>query len=238
MCGLVSSNAIALGAIILETVPATYGMTIPDEAYFPQVRQLCDERGVLLIVDEIQTGLGRTGTLWGIEHFGIEPDIMVIGKGLSGGIYPMSATCFRQEYEAIFHPDPFIHVSTFGGAEVACPLALKVLEISANPAFLKHVQEMAAVFAAGFVQLRERHPEILVGLRQLGLMMGIEFVNEQCGPLFSKAAYGAGFLSIYAYNNPAVAQLLPPLTIDRSLAEETLERVDSALAGVERFLGT
>jgi putrescine aminotransferase len=224
-------------AILLEVVPATYGMSIPDEAYFPRVRQLCDERGVLLIVDEVQTGLGRTGKLWGIEHFGIEPDIMVIGKGLSGGIYPMSATCFREECEAVFHADPFIHVSTFGGAEVACSVALKVLEISANPAFLGHVQEMAAFFATGFERLRDRHPEILVGLRQLGLMMGIELANEQYGLLFSKAAYDCGFLSIYAYNNPTVAQFLPPLTMDHSLAEETLERVDSALAGVKRFLG-
>jgi putrescine aminotransferase len=224
-------------AIILETVPATYGMTIASEAYFPQVRQLCDERGALLIVDEVQTGLGRTGKLWGIEHFGVEPDIMVIGKGLSGGIYPMSATCFREEYEAVFHPDPFIHISTFGGAEVGCPVALRVLEISSDATFLDHVQEMAAVFTTGFARLREGHPQILVGLRQLGLMMGIEFVNEGCGPLFSKAAYDAGFLSIYAYNNPTVAQFLPPLTIDHSLAEEALERVDQALAGVERFLG-
>jgi putrescine aminotransferase len=224
-------------AIILETVPATFGMSIPDEAYFPQVRRLCDERGVVLIVDEVQTGLGRTGKLWGIEHFCVEPDIMVIGKGLSGGIYPMSATCFREKYEAVFHGDPFIHVSTFGGAEVGCPVALKVLEISANPALLDHVREMAAVFALGFQRLTDRHPEILVGLRQLGLMMGIELVNEQCGPLFSKAAYDCGFLSVYASNNPSVAQLLPPLTIDRSLAEEILERVDRALAGAERFLG-
>ena len=224
-------------AVILETVPATFGMSIPANTYFPQVRRLCDERGVLFIVDEVQTGLGRTGKLWGIAHFDVEPDIMVVGKGLSGGIYPMSATCFRDKYEAVFHADPFIHVSTFGGSEVACPVALKVLEISADPAFLDHVGDMAALFATGFEQLRARHPEILVRLRQLGLMMGIELIDERCGPLFSKAAYDCGFLSIYASNNPTVAQFLPPLTIDHSLAEEMLERVDRALAGVERFLG-
>ena len=224
-------------AIILETVPATCGMSIPDQGYFPQVRRLCDERGVVLIVDEVQTGLGRTGKLWGIEHFGVEPDIMVVGKGLSGGIYPMSATCFREEYEAVFHADPFIHVSTFGGAEVGCPVALKVVEMCADPALLAHVRELAALFAAGFERLKTGHPVILVGLRQVGLMMGIELQNEQCGPLFSKAAYDAGLLSVYASNNPRVAQLLPPLTIDRALAEEVLERVDRALSGLEQFLG-
>ncbi len=95
---------------------------------------------------------------------------------------------------------------------------------------------MAAVFATGFDQLKEEHPQVLVGLRQLGLMMGVEMVNEYCGPLFSKAAYDSGFLSVYANNDPRVAQLLPPLTIDRALAVEILERVDQALGMVERIL--
>jgi putrescine aminotransferase len=224
-------------AIILETIPATYGIAVPDEDYLPQVRKLCDERGALLIVDEIQTGLGRTGKLWGIEHFDVEPDIMVIGKGLSGGIYPMAATCFRAALETVFHEDPFIHISTFGGAEVGCPVALKVLELSSDPAFLAHVNEVAAVFKEGFSTLKEKHPEILVQLRQLGLMMGIEMVNEYCGPFFSKAAYDAGFLSVYANNDTRVAQFLPPLTIESSQAEELLTKVDHALEGAKSLLG-
>jgi putrescine aminotransferase len=224
-------------AVILETIPATYGIAVPDEDYLPQVRQLCDERGALLIVDEIQTGLGRTGKLWGIEHFGVEPDIMVIGKGLSGGIYPMAATCFRAELETVFHEDPFIHISTFGGAEVGCPVAMKVLELSSDPAFLAHVNEIAVIFSDGFSTLKEKHPEILVRLRQLGLMMGIEMVNEYCGPFFSKAAYDAGFLSVYANNDTHVAQFLPPLTIEPHQAEELLTKVDHALAGVKNMLG-
>jgi acetylornithine/succinyldiaminopimelate/putrescine aminotransferase len=116
-------------------------------------------------------------------------------------------------------------------------VALKVLEISSEPAFLGNVGKIAAFFAEGFEGLKKRHPEILVKLRQLGLMMGIEMVNEQCGPLFSKAAYDNGLLSVYANNNTRVAQLLPPLTTDQTLAGEILERVDRALAGVRRILG-
>ena len=82
-------------AVILETIPATNGMTIAEPGYFPAVRRLCDGVNAQLIIDEVQAGLGRTGKLWGIEHHGVAPDIMVIGKGLSGGIYPMAATCFR-----------------------------------------------------------------------------------------------------------------------------------------------
>ncbi len=216
-------------AVLFETVPATFGMPVPDRDYFSRVRELCDRHGALLIVDEVQTGLGRTGKLWGIEHFDVVPDIVVIGKGLSGGLYPMSATCFREKYESVFQPDPFIHISTFGGAEVGCPVALKVLELTADPNFLGNVQELAALFAEGFRVLQEKHAEILVGLRQLGLMMGIEMVHEQCGPLFSKVAFDHGLLSVYANNNPRVAQLLPPLTIDRALAAEIIDRVDRSL---------
>ena len=223
-------------AVLFETVPATYGMVLPDQEFFQKARHLCDRRGALMIIDEVQTGLGRTGRLWGIEHYDVAPDIMVIGKGLSGGIYPITATCFKAELEVVFHQDPFIHVSTFGGAEVGCPVARKVLEISADPAFLSHVQEMAAIFPAGFKALKEKHPDILIGLRQLGLMMGIEMAHEQCGPLFSRAAYENGLLSVYAYNDPRVAQLLPPLVIDRPLAEEILQRVDLALSDVEKYL--
>lgn len=219
-------------AVILETVPATSGMPIPDPAYFPAVRQLCDRTGALLIIDEVQSGLGRTGRLWGIEHFDVVPDILVIGKGLSGGIYPMAATCFGERLESVFHPDPFVHISTFGGAEAGCPVAMKVLEISSTPDFLAHVSGLAETFADGFRVLAARHGEVLVGLRQVGLMMGVELAHRAFGPLFSRAAFDHGLLAVYAANNPQVAQLLPPLTIDRALATEIIERVDGALAQV------
>jgi len=224
-------------AVLLETIPATAGIAIPETGFMMGARQLCDRFGALMIIDEVQTGLGRTGKLWGIEHFGVIPDILVTGKGLSGGIYPITATCFKARYEAVFHADPFIHVSTFGGAEVGCGVALKVLEISSQPGFLGHVREIAALFQEGFENLKIRHPHILVGLRQLGMMMGIEMSDERFGPLFTKAAFDCGLLSVYANNDPRVAQLLPPLIIERALAEEILERVDQALSGMERYLG-
>ncbi|NIV38996.1 MAG: aminotransferase class III-fold pyridoxal phosphate-dependent enzyme, partial [Anaerolineae bacterium] len=115
-------------AVILETVPATLGMPIAPPGYFAELRALCDGHGALLILDEIQSGLGRTSTMWAIEHWrdpdqgsaGIEPDILVTGKGLSGGVYPIAATCYRAELNRFMHDNPFIHISTFGGSEVGC----------------------------------------------------------------------------------------------------------------------
>ncbi len=223
-------------AVILETIPATLGMPIPEASFFSKVRELCDRRNAVMIIDEIQTGLGRTGKMWGIEHFDVAPDIMVIGKGLSGGIYPMSATCFIKELETVFHRDPFIHISTFGGAEVGCPTALKVLDISSQPTFLAHVNRLAELFARGFEELQQKYPALLVRLRQLGLMMGIEFTDERLGPLFTKAAYEAGVFSVYAANDTRVSQFLPPLTIDEALAQEILARTDAALNGMEKMM--
>ncbi len=223
-------------AVIFETIPATYGIPIPSEDFYPSVQDLCRKNGTLLIIDEVQTGLGRTGKLWGIEHYNVVPDIMVTGKGLSGGIYPMSATCFRPQYESFFKANPFIHVSTFGGAEVGCPVAMAVLEESSRPEFLENVLNIATIFAKGFEELKVRHPQILVGLRQLGLMMGIEMVNEQCGPIMSKTCYDNGILSVYANNDTRVSQLLPPLTIDQTIAEEIIDRVDRALDDTKKML--
>ncbi len=224
-------------AVIFETIPATLGMPVPHKDYFLHAGQVCRERGALLIMDEVQTGLGRTGKLWGIEHFDVIPDIIVIGKGLSGGIYPMSATCFKKELESFFHQNPFIHVSTFGGAEVGCPVALKVLEISSKPEFLQHVNDLACVFKEGFEELKNKHSRILTGLRQLGLMMGIEMVNDGCGPIMTKACYDHGILAIYANNDKRVCQLLPPLIIDNHTAGEIIERIDGALKDTADFLG-
>lgn len=173
-------------AIILETIPATLGIKIPGKEYIQGVRSLCDEYGILLIMDEVQTGLGRTGKLWGFEHFDIIPDIVVIGKGLSGGIYPITGTVIRTPLESVFHEDPFIHISTFGGSELGCRVAKRVLEISASSNFLNKVNLIAEQFNQGFKKLMDTHKGFLVGLRQMGLMMGIEMKDEFVWPCTDK----------------------------------------------------
>lgn len=221
-------------AVILETVPATLGMPLPPDGYLARVRELCDRSGALLIMDEVQTGLGRTGKLWGFEHFDILPDMVILGKGLSGGIYPITATVLRTPLESVFHADPHIHVSTFGGAEPGCAVALKVLEISAAPAFLEHVNRLTERFKSGIARLIAKY-DIIENLRQLGLFMGLKMKTADCGPLLSLAAYKHDLLVVYANNDRSVAQLLPPLVIDHDQADWVLDRLDRALQDVQLF---
>lgn len=223
-------------AVLLETVPATLGMVVPSVEYLRGVRRLCDERGALLVLDEVQAGLGRSGRLWAFEHFGVVPDILVLGKGLSGGIYPITATVLRRDLESVFRPDPFIHISTFGGSELGCRVAQRVLEITSDPAFLAHVNELAGLFREGIDRLVARHSGLLTGLRQLGLLMGLELRDGLCGPVLTKTAYDEGLLVIYAGNDPAVCQLLPPLTMPVEDVPWVMERLDRALRAARMLL--
>ncbi len=222
-------------AVILETVPATLGMVVPSKEYLQSVRDLCDKHGTLLILDEVQSGLGRTGKLWAFEHFDIIPDIVVIGKGLSGGVYPITATVIREDLESVFHKDPFIHVSTFGGAEVGCRVARRVLEISSQPEFLEQVNDLAKDFLKGLTEVKNRHSRFFKGIRQLGCMMGLEFKDEISGQIMTKTAYDQDLLLIYAGNDPRVCQCLPPLTMDRAMIPEIMERLDAAIKAARRL---
>ncbi|NOZ49127.1 MAG: aspartate aminotransferase family protein [Chloroflexi bacterium] len=223
-------------AVLLETIPATAGIVIPPEDYFAGVRAICDRHGAVMIIDEVQTGLGRCGAVWGIDTYGVTPDILVTGKGLSGGIYPLSATIYADALDPFMREHPFIHVSTFGGAEVGCYVALKVLDILEEPGFLAHVQHMADVFGAGFRALQQKYPRLVVESRQRGLMMGLKLADAQLGPLMSLIGLQFGILTVYANNEPSVNQILPPLIISEAEAQEVLEALDGMLAQVGEMM--
>ncbi len=221
-------------AVLLETIPATLGMPIAPQDYYREVRELCNKHGALLILDEIQSGLGRTGKIWAIEHWGVEPDILVIGKGLSGGLYPIAATSYREELNAFLDKNPFIHISTFGGAELGCVVALKVLEETSKPEFLNHVNKMASFFAENLENLRQKYPNTLVEVRQKGLMIGLVFPDRNCGPLMTKLMYENGVLAIFANNDRRVLQFLPPLVITEEEAGEAIEALHKSIGTLEK----
>jgi len=220
-------------AVLYETIPATLGIAIPPEDYYAGVHRLCDHWGAVMIMDEVQTGLGRCGQVWGINTYGVAPDIIVTGKGLSGGIYPISATLYSDVLDPFLRSNPFIHISTFGGSEVGCLVALEVLDILEEPGFLEHVGAIAKVFQEGFAWLCYKHSAVLVEVRQRGLMMGLKLVDPRCGPWMTAAGFHAGLLVIFANNDPSVLQILPPLTIQEEEAQQVLDILDRMLAGLE-----
>ncbi len=217
-----------VATVILETIPATLGMPLPKEGYLKKVKELCENNGTLLILDEVQAGLGRTGKLWAFEHFNVIPDIVVLAKGLSGGIYPISATVIDKKLESVFHDDPFIHISTSGGAELGCLVALKVLEITSEKKFLQHVNYLSDLFNIELGKLQKRHQSFFIGIRRLGLMMGLELKDDMAGPIMTKAAYDNELLIIYANNDTSVVQFLPPLVMDEKDIKHVIKQLDRA----------
>lgn len=221
-----------VAAVIFETIPVPGGVLIPPRDYFPQVRELCDRRGALLILDEVQAGLGRTGRLWGVEEYHVVPDIMVLGKGLSGAIYPITATCYREKLESFFEPDPFIHLSSFGGAELGCVAAMAMLDQITEPGFLEHVKEMGSRFQEGLALLREKYPQILIEVRQRGLLIGLQMVDKKCGPLLTRALGQNGVLAIFAGLDPSVTIIMSPLIVTEEEVDLVLEALDRSYQAV------
>ncbi len=219
-------------AVVLETYPATGGVKVPPQDYFPRVRELCDHYGTIWIDDEVQTGLGRCGYLWAVDEHGLVPDIMVLGKGTSGAIYPLTVTCIREELETFFRDDPFIHVSTMGGTDLGCVVTSAVLDVVSREAFLKHVREMGELFANGLTELGEKHPDIQKEFRQKGLMIGIDLAEESMGLLLTRELYNNGVLALFADNHPRTMIIMPPLIISPKEVSLVLEALDSSYVGV------
>ncbi|MBE7437047.1 MAG: aspartate aminotransferase family protein [Spirochaetales bacterium] len=215
-------------ALIMETAPATAGMVILEKDLFQEVRKITRRRNIVLILDEVQTGLGRSGKPWCFQHYDIEPDIFITGKGLSGGLYPIAATIYQKRFETLFRRDPFVHISTFGGAEVGCPVALEVLKMSFHPAFLAEIESKGNQLEAGLKAISSAHPS-LKSIRRKGLFAGIVFVDAPACFLAIKALLECGIFSVYANNDKKVLQFLPPLIISTSEIEELLDRFRKAM---------
>ena len=217
-----------VAAVILETVPATSGFPVPPEGYLPAVRALCDEHGTLLLADEVQTGLGRTGWLWGIERFGVQPDILVTAKGLSGGMYPIAAAVMSERVAGWLHEYGWGHVSTFGGAEIGCRVAQKVLEITTRPETQASITALIDRFDSALTEIRAREP-YLSEVRQTGLVIGLRVEHPNGAVYLQQELFALGLWAIASGFDQSVLQFKPGLLLDEQLADVALERLEEAL---------
>lgn len=208
-------------AILVEPIQAEGGVNVPDEAYMRGLRELCDQRGILLIFDEVQTGMGRTGTLFGYEHFAIKPDIMTLAKALGGGL-PLGAMLAREEIATSFGPGS--HASTFGGNPVACSAGLVVMQTLLGGA-LKNCLQMGQYFVKGLEALQKRF-SFIREVRGKGLMIGMELEIE--GSKVADSCMQEGLLlNCTAYK---VLRFVPPLTIKRNEIDRGLDILEKVLA--------
>jgi len=216
-------------AVLLEPIQGEGGIVVAPPGYLAAARAVCDRSGALLILDEIQTGLGRTGRLWASEHDGVVPDIMASAKSLGGSLVPISATVFTEDLREFLIPSPFIHLSTFGGSDLACAVALEVLAVIEETGLVEHAAAMGERLFAGLDRIAGAHQDVISEVRGRGLMAGIQYSEDSLGPRMSYHLARHGILAIYSGNEPSVMRLMPSLVIEP-------DEIDLLLAALERAI--
>jgi acetylornithine/N-succinyldiaminopimelate aminotransferase len=213
-----------VAAVLLEPLQGEGGVNPGDPAFFRRVRQLCDERQILLILDEVQIGVGRSGRWWGHEQLGIEPDAFTLAKGLGGGI-PIGALAVKASADLLRAGE---HASTFGGNPFACRAGLTVIQELERRDLLAHVQAMGGLLQELLGALVDRHPTLLAGSRGWGLLQGLVLREEApSAPELVKAAMAEGLLLVPAGSR--VVRFVPPLVIRPKHLRKAIKRLEQAL---------
>lgn len=225
-----------IAGAVIETIPATYGFPLPDRGYLEAVKDMCERYGTLYVADEVQTGLMRTGMMWGIDQFGIEPDILVTSKGLSGGIFPIAATVVSESAGNWMNEDGSAHISTFGGSELGCIVAMKVLEISQREEVVQNVHFVSRYLRAGLEKIKEQYPAFFKNIRQMGVVMGLEFNHPEGAKHVMRSLYQNGVWAIYSMLDPKVLQFKPGLLCDKAYCDELLNRCEYSIKEAARKL--
>ena len=220
--------------VILETIQGEGGIIVPDDDYLPGVREMCNAHDVIMILDEVQTGFGRTGKFFGCEHWKVSPDIMVLSKSMTAGFLPISANVFNEKVAKFTEANPFIHVNSHGGTSVTCLAAMAGIEYIQRNDLCGNAERMGAKLMEGLKRLKDKYPRFIKDIRGKGLMIGIEFPSEDIGPLMSAEIRQNGVITIFTMNNPSVVRIMPTLVItDREVAT-ILAAYDKAMGVVSK----
>jgi putrescine aminotransferase len=227
-----------VGAVLLEPIQGEGGVNIPDDGYLAGVRALCDEFGALMILDEVQTGMGRTGTFFCFEHYGVEPDILCLAKAFGGGVVPAGACIGTKEVFGRLFDNPFLHTTTFGGNPLACAAAIATINVLLED---KLPQRAAELGGRMLVQLKEAvrgYEDFVVDVRGKGLLMAIEFVDDRTGFELGKLLLERGVLVSGTLVNARVIRIEPPLTIEESQADYVCRAIEESLAIMSQLAKT
>ena len=221
-------------AVILEPIQGEGGVIIPCDGYLPAAREICDRSGTLLILDEVQTGLGRTGAMFACEQVGVAPDIICLAKALGGGVMPLGAFASRPEIWAALEENPLLHSSTLGGNPLACAAGLAALREIQRQELPARAARLGEHAMARLHEIKDAHADIIADARGRGLLIGLQFTDPDIAGLVIAGLAQRRVIAAYTLNNPEVIRIEPALTI----AEEDLDRgLDALGEAVEQTAG-
>ncbi|HLY01900.1 MAG TPA: putrescine aminotransferase [Candidatus Cybelea sp.] len=218
-----------VGAVLLEPIQGEGGVNIPDDDYLPGVRALCDEFGALFILDEVQTGMGRTGKMFCCEHYGVAPDLMCLAKAFGGGVVPAGAVIGRREIFSRLFDNPFLHTSTFGGNPLACAAAMATINVLIEEQLPQRAAWLGERLLAGIRAAVAGHEALVAHVRGKGLLLALEFHDHATGFELAKQMLDRSVLVSGTLVNAKVIRIEPPLTITQEEADYVCQALSESL---------
>ncbi len=220
-----------VAAVVIEPIQGEGGIVVAPPGYLAAARELCDRYGAVLVFDEVQSGMGRTGKMFCCEHDGVTPDLMALGKGFGGGVMPIGAVVGTARTWQRYIDNPFLHTTTFGGNPVCCAAAIATINVLLEEELPRQAAEKGDYLLGKFTELAARWPKLMKGARGRGLMLGMEFTDDTLGYAVAKELFARQILISGTYINSRVLRVEPALTIE-------YEQLDRFLAALDESLGT
>jgi putrescine aminotransferase len=218
-----------IAAVIVEPIQGEAGAIVPPDDYWPRLRRICDKYRVLLIADEVQTCLGRTGKMFAVEHWDVAPDILCLGKALGGGVMPLSAFMSTPEIWKVLEPNPFIHSSTFGGNPLACAAGIAAVNVTMEENLPEQAALTGEYLLAELRNIQKEYCDIVQDVRGKGLLIGLEFESRELGYQVAAGLFRRQVLVAGTLLNSKTIRIEPALNIPRAVVDQVLEALDDTL---------
>ncbi len=228
---------IGVAAVLFEPIQGEAGAIVPPDDFWPRVRAATRRYGVLLIADEVQTGLGRTGKLWGVEHWDVVPDVLCVAKSLGGGVMPVSAVCTTEEiFHPMMYPNPFMHTTTTGGNALACAAAIASIHVTLRERLWEQAAEKGEYLIPRLEKLASQYPEIYEKITGKGLLIGMHFKTPDIGYKVAAGLFKRGILVSGTLTSAQTIRIEPPLVISYEQIDMLLECLSDTLKSVNGSL--
>ena len=228
---------IGIAAVMMEPIQGEAGAIVPPDDFWPRIRKATKDYGVLLIADEVQTGLGRTGKMWGVEHWDVVPDILAVAKSLGGGVMPVSAFTSTEEiWQCMMYPNPFIHTTTTGGGALACAAAIAAINVALKEDFPRLAAEKGAYIMPKLLDLAKKYDSIYDFISGKGLLIGQHFKDAEVGYKVAAGLFKRGVLVAGTLTSAHTIRIEPPLVITYEEIDAVLNRLEDTLKEVTSSL--
>ena len=221
---------IGVAAVMFEPIQGESGAIVPPDDFWPRIRAATKKYGVLLIADEVQTGLGRTGKLWGVEHWDVAPDILTVAKSLGGGVMPISAVTTTEEiYYPMMYPNPFMHTTTTGGGALACSAAIAAIHVTLRERLWEQAAQKGSYLISELEKFAAQYPQIYEKITGKGLLIGMHFNSPEIGYKVASGLFKRGVLVAGTLTSAQTVRVEPPLIVTQEQMDVFLDRLSDVL---------